>query len=287
MARRPAAPAGFRRALRGGFLIDVAVIERAVRRQFDELDDVRIEPLASEPTNRCWRIRHAAGSCIAKTPERSGGLTIAPQLEYALMGLAADTGVGPQPLAFDAQTAIVFAQELTDVHSVSTRTLRESGRIRRVGSALRALHGPCAPGELRAFEPLAFAQEYLSAARRQARRSADAAYRQCAQLSARVEHLLAGERICHNDLHAGNVLFGERTWLIDFEYAVRAAPIVDIASFVAWNGLDEPTSLEFARAVLGSEPGFTLDELSAVAGIHRSLGRLWEIARSDNNIASG
>ena len=103
------------------------------------------------------------------------------------------------------------------------------------------------------------------------------------RLSARFSHVIAGRQVCHNDLHAGNILSGERLWLIDFEYAVQASPIVDLASFVAFNDLQEGAAMALARACLGAEPPFSAGELAGVVRMQRILGELWEIARSVNN----
>ena len=254
-----------------------------MRRTLGGSGPISIRPLGSVADNRAWQIRNGTMACIAKLPERNGGLTVHPALEYELMQRAAEAGVAPRPLGFDSQSEIIFVEQLEEVREAAPESLSEAQQFGLVADTLRRLHAMPAPARLRVFDPLVFAQEYFANIPHPAGRDAEAAYQLCISATQRVEHLLSGDRICHNDLHAGNVLFGQRAWLIDFEYAVRAAALVDVASYIALNVLDPAASREFTQAVLGADPGFSDDELQSVVGIHRALAVLWKIARSDNN----
>ncbi|HMB74533.1 MAG TPA: phosphotransferase, partial [Gammaproteobacteria bacterium] len=142
------------------------------------------------------------------------------------------------------------------------------------------LHTIEAPPALRSFDPVVFAQAYCLRAQSQA------AYRlrdEIQRLTDRCGHQLVGSGICHNDLHAANILVGERVRLIDFEYAVSASPLVDVASYAAFNGLDEQAAVTFAMHCLDDDLPFSEEQLLEAVRIQRLLGELWEIARSDNN----
>jgi thiamine kinase-like enzyme len=54
--------------------------------------------------------------------------------------------------------------------------------------------------------------------------------------------------VCHNDLVAANVLEAGDLMLVDFEYAARAAPILDLASLAAMNDFTDHERNELLRA---------------------------------------
>jgi aminoglycoside phosphotransferase (APT) family kinase protein len=232
--------------------------------------------------NRSWYLTVEDTQMVAKTPERSGGLTIAPALEYDLLANASAAGVTPRPLGFDPVSGTLFVQRVAGGRAVARHETRDAHVVEGLAEILRTLHSLEAPSTLRTFDPSGFADAYCAGASAAALRLRDELETGSAQLSG----LLAGGKVCHNDLHAGNILAGDRLWLIDFEYAVRAAPIVDIASYAAFNDLDVATALYLARACLGDDLPFSGSELMGVVRIQQILGELWEMARSDNNSSS-
>lgn len=262
-------------------------LTQAARRVIDETGTFSVYPLSGLADNRTWYVAHQRGRCLARIPEQHGGLTIPPVLEYELLRMAAADGIAPQPLGHDSVTDIIFVTELENCPPLSARQFSASDSAAGVSQTLQRLHALSAPAELRRFDPLEFAKSYCADIAESAAPQAQLLYAECEKLTAECAQLLSGSCICHNDLHAGNLLVGEQFWLIDFEYAVQAAPIVDVASFVAYNNLDDAgTAISFARKCLREDLGFSLAQFQAVVGIHRALGKLWEIARSDNNATS-
>ncbi len=261
-------------------------LRQAVQRVFGHAPNLVVDAVSDDQNNRTWLVEYSDVRCIAKLPEHKGGLTVGAALEFELLRRAAAAGVAPQPLGHDVPTEIVFIELLEDSAALSEHQSREPDMIARVGESLRTLHALPVPAALRRFDPIVFAEAYCADVRGSTVRRARALRVECATLATQYGHVFAGAVVCHNDLHAGNVLIGERLWLIDFEYAVRAAPIVDIASYAAYNELDVAAATALARACLGEALPFSAAELQAVIRIHHILGELWEIARSDNNAAS-
>ena len=50
--------------------------------------------------------------------------------------------------------------------------------------------------------------------------------------------------LCHNDVVSGNVLFGEKDYLIDYEYAGNNDPLFDVVSFLSENKIFDQTLRE-------------------------------------------
>jgi len=257
-------------------------IGAAITRAFGAAATGAVDAVHVSGENRSWYVTVEDTHMVAKTPEISGGLTIEPALEYELLVSASEAGIAPRPLGFDPVSGTLFIQRVLGGCAVARHDTHHAHVLERVAEILRRLHSLRAPATLRAFDPAGFAAAYYTASSVAALRLRD----ELEQLSAQLSGLLEGEHVCHNDLHAGNILVGDRLWLIDFEYAVRAAPIVDIASYAAFNDLDVATALDLARACLGDDLPFSGNDLIGVIRIQQMLGELWEIARSDNNSSS-
>ena len=264
---------------------DIALLMQSVRRVRGKHSAADVHPLSNDAENRIWYIVQDGERFLAKLPNGRWGLTIPATLEAELMQLAAEAGVAPALLGHDQETNILFFEELRGCRVVARHAVESAETLTAVGTTLQRLHGLAPPGRLREFEPVVFAEQYVELVSMSKRGAAQELRDECVKLAALTAHLLPGESVCHNDLHRGNVLRGNGTWLIDFEYAAKASPVVDVASYVAFNELGDDAARQLARECLEEQP--SLVELRAVAKIHRVLGELWELARSDNNACSG
>ena len=59
--------------------------------------------------------------------------------------------------------------------------------------------------------------------------------------------------LCHNDLVAANVLDDGRLVLVDFEYAVRGAPVLDLAGLAGMNDYGARERRELLAAYCGDD----------------------------------
>ncbi|MFF0745865.1 phosphotransferase [Streptomyces sp. NPDC004111] len=60
------------------------------------------------------------------------------------------------------------------------------------------------------------------------------------------------DRLCHNDLNPGNILFdSSRAWLIDFDHLGTGDPLFDVATATLSLGMDEELGARFVAAYLG------------------------------------
>src|SRR5690606_24790388 len=95
----------------------------------------------------------------------------------------------------------------------------------------------------------------------------------------------APEVLCHNDLAAANILDdGHRLELVDFEYAVLSAPILDLAGLVAMNDYSAAESRALTTAYYG-DTAARCDErdLASVVRMIRLMSFFW--ARIGENVA--
>lgn len=261
-------------------------LRQAVERVFGPTGEAILRPVHDTHDNRSWYVELPDVRCIAKLPESHGGLTVGPAMEYELLRLTARARLAPQPLARDVPTEILFIEELGSASRLNAQQARDEDLMARVAGSLRALHSLSAPKALRIFDPAGFAEVYGGAATGGAVRRARALIYEINQLMTRCAQIVAGESLCHNDLHMGNLLLDEQLWFVDFEYAVQAAPIVDVASYAAFNALEIDAAMQLTRACAGSDQMPSAAQVQDVIRVQQILGELWEIARSDNNADS-
>jgi thiamine kinase-like enzyme len=104
--------------------------------------------------------------------------------------------------------------------------------------------------------------------------------------SARADELLALARdydrnyaptaFCHNDLTAANILDDGELALVDFEYAVRGTPLLDLANLAAMNGFDFAERRVLLEAYSGAAPASAdLAELDSLVRMVRLMTWFW------------
>src|SRR5690606_39534213 len=86
------------------------------------------------------------------------------------------------------------------------------------------------------------------------------------------------EVLCHNDLVASNVLDDGDLKLVDFEYAVTAAPVLDLAGIAALNDFDDD-GWRLAEAYYeGMRVPFSWGELRKVVRLVRLIAYFWALS---------
>jgi thiamine kinase-like enzyme len=81
---------------------------------------------------------------------------------------------------------------------------------------------------------------------------------------------------CHNDLGAANILVdGAAARLIDFEYAGRGAPLLDLASLAGMNDFTEEQRRLLLEEYYGTAPAPSLRELDDAIRMVRLLAYFW------------
>jgi thiamine kinase-like enzyme len=97
-------------------------------------------------------------------------------------------------------------------------------------------------------------------------------------LARRYDAEYAPTAFCHHDLAGANIIDDGELVLVDFEYAVRGTPLLDLASFAAMNGLGsgERRALLAAYAARVPEPA-ELEELAALVRFVRLMAWFWAL----------
>lgn len=169
--------------------------------------------------------------------------TLPPLLDLATearaMRAAAAAGLAPAVVAVDLDAGLL----LTEYHAAETMSelVRRPLVRARILRALQALHR--LDVDLPVYAVARIAASYLAELERsgacalaEERRWAD----ELVTLGRHFDAAYPPTAFCHNDLAAANILAnGAAARFIDFEYAGRGTPLLDLASFAGMNGLAE------------------------------------------------
>jgi len=202
--------------------------------------------------------------------------------EAAVTRAAAAAGLAPEVVAVDAAAGILLTEYRAAARAWSAADAREPRNIERAAALLRELHALEVRAPAFAAEKIArgYVSE-LSAGVYVGRTRFDA------HEQAWVDELLESARhydatypptaLCHNDLVAANVLDDGRLVLVDFEYAVRGAPVLDLASLAAMNdyGAHERRDLLAAYRGADGSVGIAEPELERIVRLVRLIAFFW------------
>jgi thiamine kinase-like enzyme len=224
------------------------VLKRVLANDEDAVG-ARLEPLQGGLRPRSWLVTFADGRrCVLRAPVEQSNALLDLTAEADAMTAAARVRLAPRVVAF-APAEGVLLTEYRPGAVWTPAVARRKANIVRLAAALRLLHTVATNLPVFAAERIArgYLGQFGSAVRepKLARRADD-----LLALAHRYDATYAPTAFCHNDLMAANVLDDGKLSLVDFEYAVRATPLLDLANFAGMNGLgvaDQDVLLESYR----------------------------------------
>lgn len=213
----------------------------------------QLAPLAGGTHRRSWLVTFADGRrAVLRTPTGYSNALLDVAAEARAVTAAAAAGLAPAVVAVDTESGILLTEyrpgtrwDAPDVH--------RAANLARLTALLRALHA--LPTELPVFAAERIAARYLAAVPRDVQEPRAAQWGdELLLLARRYDERYAPTAFCHNDLVAANVLDDGELALVDFEYAVRADPLLDLANLAGMNGFATAEQGALLAAYRGSEP---------------------------------
>jgi len=194
-------------------------------------------------------------------------------VELRAMRAAASAGLAPPIEAASADGAILLTRYFGSPWT--PEITRRPVNIARIATTLSELHA--LRTRLPRFAARPVAQRYLAAVGDRLEARERVWVHEYLDLASRFDMHHAATAFCHNDLVAANVLDdGERLALIDFEYAVRAAPLLDLAGLAAMNGFSPELCRELLAAYADrAKPPATLAELTEAVRMVQLQAYFW------------
>jgi thiamine kinase-like enzyme len=127
---------------------------------------------------------------------------------------------------------------------------------------------------------LQVARSYLQALAPQQRSQTQRPMQRFRRLCEELAQAASAPCIIHGDLWEGNLLQGERLWLLDWEYAQCSDPLMDVACVLAYYPCCRPHRAELLAAA-GLDARTPDATLTGRVDIYRTLTWLWHLARGE------
>jgi len=240
-----------------------------------DAERARLELLRGGTHRRSWLVTATDGSrLVLRLPVLRSNALLDVATEARAMDAAARAGVAPAVVAVDAERGLLLTEYRASAAWESHDAHRPANVV-RLAALLHALH--TVPIDLPVFAAERIAQRYLAGAplpahEPHARRWAD----ELSALARRYDSQYSPTAFCHNDLVAANVLDDGGLALVDFEYSVRASPLLDLANFAAMNGLGDDEQHALLAAYNQDAPSVAeLTELRSLVRMTRLFAWFW------------
>ncbi len=217
---------------------------------------------------------------VVRLPQDGVGDVLDPTTECHLMRHVASAGLAPSVLGADAATGAIVTEYRERARVWTADMACKQHNITRAAVLLRSLHG--LQIDVRVFEPQRYARVYVDAS--EGTTTFDDTDRCLAdellELAGEYEQRYPPAVLCHNDLVAANVLDeANHLQLVDFEYAVLGASVLDLGSLAAMNDFDSRKRHALLDAYYAYEPiPFTEAEFARVVRMLRLMAYFWALA---------
>jgi aminoglycoside phosphotransferase (APT) family kinase protein len=218
-------------------------VRAALRRVWPDpatLDKVQIRAISGGVSPRTFLAVAGKQRYVLRMPTASSMALLDLATEARAMRAAAAENLAPAVVAVDTESGLLLTEYR--LMSWTNEMVREPIAISAIVRVLRALHA--IPVELPVIAIEEIAMRYLDELDAEAappmttrdRRWGD----ELLLLARHHQASHARTAFCHNDLVASNILTdGAAARLVDFEYAGRGAPLLDLASLAGMNGFTE------------------------------------------------
>ena len=230
----------------------------------------RVTAISQGYTNQNYRIEVGGESYFGRVADDLPRHGISRRDEAVSLQRAAREGIAPEVVY--ASAGVIVTRAINGRPLPASRPRQAT--LRRIGKLLARVHRLAPHGD-RSFDPIEMCRSYLEQLRYD---TLAAAHRQRFEeiLSAAPE--LETDRLIHGDaFHENFIDDGKRLWLIDWEYAGKGDPAVDLA-FIAMNlNLDRPQQKFLLAAHGGGIPFEKFQSLLPVAALRDVLWCLVEL----------
>ena len=242
--------------------------------------------LGGSTGKRSFRVAAEGEQYVVRLGDGLYGETLDLEEEADLMRAAAVAGLAPEVVGTDPATGTLVTRWLAGAQVWTERTARRPREIARIAALLRKLHALNV--RLPPFEARQVARRYISEAHRRRPQDTDTETAELARelttLAERYDDRFPPTAICHNDLVAANILDTGELKHVDFEYAVRAAPVLDLASLAAMNRMDAGQRRLLVETYCpdGRAP-FSEDEFKRVVRMVNLITLFWARSQDDES----
>ena len=242
--------------------------------------ELKLAALGGGLYQRSYRLSSDAGDWVVRLPiggDVPCGLELS--TEQRLLEKLAAAELTPPIVASKPSEGMLITRYLSQATFWCAADAREPGNIIRIAERLRDLHR--IEADLPPFRATRIAAEYwrLAVERQRLTDEQQVWGREFLELARAYDAESSPATLCHNDLAAANILDDGALWFIDFEYAVCAEPILDLASLASMNDFDAAEQECLLDAYYqGAAPPFSRKKFADVIRLSRFVSYFWALA---------
>ena len=235
------------------------------------------QPLPGGVNARSVRVTFGNRDWALRLPHQGAAGLLDVASEARVLTSAARADIAPRVVGIDVPSGVLATEYLVHARPWDPVAAREAANVERAARLLRALHEVTTDAPR--YAAAAIAESYLADPvfdRSRLEEQEVEWARDLSLLAQRYDVRHPPSVLCHNDLVAANVLDDGDLKLVDFEYAVLGAPILDLAGLAAMNDYSAAQCAELLGAYYGGEGApFSLDELAEVVRMLRLMAYFW------------
>mgnify|MGYP001227210060 CR=1 FL=1 len=228
-----------------------------------------------------WMVR------LPKKGQKSQLKVLDVSIESRLLKVVANAGITPALFFDDKHTGALVTFYIENAISWNAQIASQPENLKRIATTLRTLHSIKLDFTLPSFRPAQLCEKFLDilitpvgSRVRKLRKEQKSWQEEFATLAKAYEKKFPPITLCHHDLTGTNILDAQQLWLVDFEYAVQAHPILDIASLSALNALSMQQSLLLVESYYGEDPvPFSKKQLNEVIRLEKLIAYFWALTQ--------
>ena len=222
--------------------------------------------------NRSYRLRYADDEYVVRfgaAPEHLPGVDR--QAEHAALVAAAARSLAPEPIVCDPASGLLITRYLAG-RTWTAADFTDRHQLVRLGRTFAALHAIPPPAGMRRLD-LAVHVAALEA------RTTPVSARLGAAAGTLIARLGGSAPVlCHNDVHAGNVIDDGCLRLIDWEYAAIGDPRFDLAGPISYHRLGSDACEALLEGYGGDTRVIEPERLGCAIWLFEYVACLWELA---------
>lgn len=237
-----------------------------------------IERIKHGLTNESWLVRTSSDAFVIRRSNTSGdSLQIDRRSEAAALRLAADAGLGPDIIRNDPERHLLVTRYAGPTWTQSDAV--DARNVERIAAVFRHLHRLAVPNDVHRVDLLNVVEGYLRTLDEHGVAGPAVEVRQRALVIAGELRRFADHRLCHNDVHALNVVDDGQIRFIDWEYAGVGERYFDLASLCVYHGYDRPLREQLLRAYADTSDAAAMARLEQCCWLFDCIRDLWTRVR--------
>jgi thiamine kinase-like enzyme len=237
-----------------------------------------IERIKHGLTNESWLVKSASGTFVIRCSNAAeDSLQIDRSSEAVILTAVALAGLGPDIVRNDPQQRVLVTRYAGSTWTQSDAV--DERNVVRVAAVFRDLHRLAMPVGVRRVDLLDVVEGYLRTLDQHSAAGPSPEQRQRALAIAMQLRQFEDLCLCHNDVHALNIVDDGRLRFIDWEYAGLGERYFDLASLCVYHGYDRRLRERLLTAYDATTDAGALSRLEQCCWLFDCIRDLWTQVR--------